>query len=96
MGDEGMLMNADAKRARSAQRPTSGEIEVRRASALEAGIMTAARAWAAAFEARQRQEAAPGEGAELALHDALAEITALKRAELALYQAILTSELVAK
>jgi len=91
-----MLTGVDSERAPPAKSSASSEIEVRRAQDPEAAIVTAARAWAMAFEAKQRQAPAPGEGAELALYDALADVTALKRAELALYQAILASELISK
>lgn len=90
------MRGADAERAPGAQLSASNEIEVRRAQDPEAAIVTAARAWAMAFEAKQRQAPTPGEGAELELYDALADVTALKRAELALYQAILVSELIPK
>jgi hypothetical protein len=56
----------------------------------------AARAWALAFEARQRGTVTPSEGAELALYDAVADVNELKRAELALYRVILSSEQIAK
>jgi len=91
-----MLTGVDSERAPRAQSSASNEIEVRRAQDPEAAIVAAARAWAMAFEARQQNSAPPGEGAELALYDALADVTALKRAELALYQAILASELMSK
>ncbi|MGH7123630.1 MAG: hypothetical protein ACREFI_04605 [Stellaceae bacterium] len=75
----------------------SDEIKVRRASEPEGSIVSAARAWALAFEARQCDAATPSGGdSELALHHALANATELKRAELALYQAILASDLTAK
>jgi len=72
------------------------EIEVRRAQDPDAAIVAAARAWAMAFEAKQRQAPTPGGGAEFALYDGSADVTALKRAELALYQAILAAELISK
>jgi hypothetical protein len=74
----------------------SHEIRVRRSPSPEAPIVMAARAWALAFEARQRGTATPSEGAELALYDAVADVNELKRAELALYHVILTSEQIAK
>ncbi|HKX08045.1 MAG TPA: hypothetical protein VJN67_07610 [Stellaceae bacterium] len=75
---------------------SSDDIEVQRAASPEAPIVMAARAWALAFEARQRGTAAASEGAELALYDAAADVTALKRAELALYEVVLASEQIAK
>ena len=74
----------------------SGDIKVQRAPVPEAPIVMAARAWALAFEARQRGTASPSEGAELALYDAVADVGALKRAELALYEVVLAAEQFAK
>ena len=68
------------------------DIKVRRGPNPEGSIVMAARAWALAFEARQRQAATPSEGAELALYEAVADVTELRKAELALYQVILASE----
>ncbi len=84
-----MLTEVDPEGATSL---ASDGIEVRRAPGAEARIVAAARAWARAFDAIRRQEATPGEGAELALYDALVEVDALKSAELALYEAVVASE----
>ena len=81
---------------RESSTKASEDIKVRRAPSPEAPIVTAARAWALAFEARQRATATPSEGAELALYDAAADVTALKRAELTLYEVVLASEQIAK
>ncbi len=75
----------------------SDEIAVRRVSEPAESIIAAARVWALAFEARQRDVArTSAESAELALYDALSDVTELKRAELALYQAVRTADLTAK
>jgi DNA-binding FadR family transcriptional regulator len=92
-----MLTGIDADRvAPVAANPPSDEIEVRRAPDPETAVLAAARAWARAFEAMRRQGMPTGEGAELALYDALAGKDALRSAELALYQAVLTSELTSR
>lgn len=75
---------------------SSGDIKVQRAPSPEPPIVMAARAWALAFEARQRGTATPSEGAELALYDAVADVSELKRAELALYEVVLASEQITK
>jgi lipopolysaccharide biosynthesis regulator YciM len=69
------------------------DIEVRPARSHEASIIAAAKAWARALQAAQRENASgeEGESAELALYGALADADALKSAELALYQAVLAS-----
>lgn len=75
---------------------SSDDIKVQRAPSPEAPIVMAARAWALAFQARQRGTAMASEGAELALYDAVADVSELKRAELALYEVVLASEQIAK
>jgi hypothetical protein len=76
----------------------SSDIEVRRAPAQETFIVGAAMAWAQALEAKQHKRTASGDGqtAELALYDALADADALRRAERALYRAVLASGLISK
>ncbi len=92
-----VLTEADRERLPSTQPGLpADEIDVRRAPGPETAIVAAARAWARAVEAMRGRAAAPGEGAELALYDALAEVDALKTAEVALYQAVVASELISK
>ena len=86
-------MSVEINTAKASATERTDEIRVRRAPDPQASIVAAARAWALAFEARRGQPAKPGEGAELALYDALADDAELKKAELALYQAILAAEL---
>jgi hypothetical protein len=78
----------------SERRPTvSDQIKVRREAGAEDDIVAAARSWALAFEAVQRQESAVGESSELALYEAQVGVDELKSAELALYQAVLAAAL---
>ena len=74
---------------------TADAVEVRRAPDQEASIVAAAKAWARALQAKQREKALgeDAETAELAVYDALADADALRSAELALYQAVLASGL---
>lgn len=74
----------------------SDDIRVRRAPSPEEPIVIAARAWALAFEARRRGATTASDGAELALYDTAADVSALKRAELTLYEVVLASEQIAK
>ena len=73
----------------------SDDIEVRRAPGHEASIVAAAKAWARALQAQQREKTLgeDGQSAELALYDALADADALRSAERALYQAVLAAGL---
>ena len=71
----------------------SDDIEVRRAVDPGASIAAAARRWALAFEARQRDGAMSSEeSSELALYDRVAEVDELRQAELALYQAVIAAD----
>lgn len=89
-------MSSEVDILREFSTKSSGDIKTERAPGSEVPIVMAARAWALAFEARQRGAATPSDGAELALYDAVADVTALKRAELALYEVVLAAEQIAK
>jgi hypothetical protein len=94
-----MLTEIDATDAPLSEfRSASSDIEVRRAPAQETFIIGAAMAWARALETKQHKQTASGDGqtAELALYDALADADALRRAERALYRAVLASGLISK
>ena len=90
-------MSPDTGAVNAPTRETSDEIAVRRVPEPGESIIAAARVWALAFEARRRAVAMPStEGAELALYDVLSDVTELERAELALYEAVLAADLIAK
>jgi hypothetical protein len=90
-------MSPDTGTVNAPTREVSDEIAVRRVPESAESIVAAARVWALAFEARRREVSMPSaEGAELALYDALSDVSELTRAELALYEAVLTADLIAK
>jgi len=90
-------MSPDAASVRTRSGEAHEDITVRRALEPGGSIVAAARVWALAFEAKQRDSAKPpSDDAELALYDALADDGDLKRAEVALYQAVLAADLTGK